>query len=57
MYEIIVYTTVTTLVVGVTTFLYKYISEYLQSNKKLSNIVITPNIADNTAISIIINKT
>lgn len=36
MYYIIVYTTVTTLVVGVTTFLYKYLTEYLQSNKKLS---------------------
>ena len=36
MYYIIVYTTVSTLVLGVTTFLYKYLAEYLQSRKTLS---------------------
>jgi alpha-beta hydrolase superfamily lysophospholipase len=36
MYYIIVYTTVTTLVLGVTTFLYKYLAEYLYSRKTLS---------------------
>jgi len=65
MYEIIVYTTVTTLVVGVTTFLYKYISEYLQSNKKLSitefdvNSVVPDdiNLSNNTKVSLTIDKT
>ena len=65
MYYIIVYTTVTTLVVGVTTFLYKYLTEYLQSNKKLSitefdvNSVVPDdiNLSNNTKVSLTIDKT